>query len=560
METRDRIAIFEQLKAERITLDSDWQKVKDYVYTQGTDFIVETQEPDSFSNQDLFDKTAPEALSTRSSSLVSLLWDGGKFGLKPNPKYFPDKADLNEFFQYATEVEQEEFKKAEADRIFYEAENDEGAFGLSYFFLDGGENNDGLNLILLQVNECYITETVNHRVDGLYRLYRQTVKQVYDIFGENTPDRIKTLYNQNQFNEKVEILHIIQPRLNRNVTLQGKDNLPIESVYIDPKTKEEIKIDGIQSGFPYFPIFISREGKKNGEKYAYSVSMLAIEEIAQINKVREDQIIIANRMADPSIGYDASSLQGNILDTSPGSATPFRLTGRAGVPIFDMVPTKGDLNASEAMIVRLQQTIGKFYSIDRLLDFNSETQMTLGEAQLRAQIRQQSLGSPLAKKRIEKYEPLVKRAFAILLNQGKFGYLPDDPRIIIETNNGIEPKIIPEEILNLMNAGIDPIEFIDVEFYTQFELEKQLLENNTILQVWNNAGLLAQLTQNPEVFDNLDPDKTIKAIGDVSFNVDIFREKKEVDVIRDARAEQVATQNTLNAGEQISNINKNMRT
>jgi hypothetical protein len=559
MEVKDRIALFSRYKARRSNWDTTWQVVAEYVNVRKANFTVEREEG-TFLNTDLFDNSAQLALNSRSSTLVALLWDGGKFSYRPNPELFDDSMDENDWFEYATTTTQREFKRIGANATFFESEMDEGAYGSSYSFLDGGEEGEGLNLILFQVKEVYVDETKKNKVNVVYRDYKLGVREAVDTFGlENVSSHTRQLFNDNKFTEKVHILHIIQPRLNRDQNLQGKDNMPYESVYIDLKNKHEMKKQGVQGGFRYFPVYVSREGKKNGEMYGRSPSMMAISDISQLNKVREDQIIILNRMADPAIGYDSTSLQGNIIDTSPGSATAFKMMGRASSAIFDMVPTKGDARATEEAIVRLQESINGFYGIDRLLDFNKDTEMTLGEAQIRAQIRQQSLGSLLSKKRNEKYEPIVKRAFAILFEQGRFGLMPDDPSFVEMEQEGIDIKKIPEDIAEKLNDGYDITDLIDVEFYTQFELEKKLLENNTILQVWNNAGLIAQLTQNPEVFDNLDYDKTIKAIGRVSVDIDIFREQEEVKKIRKERQQAQQAQDMLGAGKELSEIDKNMR-
>jgi hypothetical protein len=556
MEIKDRIAIFNQYKANRTNWDTTWQTVAEFVNVR-KGFFTTDKEEGTFLNTNLFDNTAQLALNSRSSTLVALLWDGGKFGYKPNEELFDDFTDENDWFEYASSVAQKEFKKIGADSVFFESEMDEGAYGSSYPFLDGGEGN-GLNMILFQVKEVYVDETKKNKVDILYRNYELTTRQTVDTFGiENVSEKVSNDYNANKFLNKVKILHIIQPRENRNISLLGKDNMPFESVYIDTANEKEMKKQGVQGGFNYFPVFVSREGKRNGEMYGRSPSMMAISDISQLNKVREDQILILNRMADPAIGYDPTALQGNVLDTSPGSSTAFRMSGRASVPVFDMIPTKGEPKATEEAIIRLQESINGFYGIDRLLDFNNDTPMTLGETQFRAQIRQESLGSLLAKKRNEKYEPIVRRAFQILFDQGKFGIMPDDPRARQADELGL--RIIPEEISELLNEGNNVLDLIEVEFYTQFELEKKLLENNTILQVWNNAGLLVQLTQDPAVMDNLDADKTIKALGRVSMNIDIFRDNKEIKKLRNKRNQQQTQENALIAGREVSEIAKNVR-
>lgn len=93
---------------------------------------------------------------------------------------------------------------------------------------------------------------------------------------------------------------------------------------------------------------------------------------------------------------DDGTLGAGEIDDSPNGVTVVNVSGRISNqdPIKPLY-TVGELQSVENHTEQLRQQITQAFFIDRLLDLNNDTRMTLGEAQIRNRIRGESLTSIL---------------------------------------------------------------------------------------------------------------------------------------------------------------------
>lgn len=547
------LKIFKTLQDERGDWETSWQLIAEYVYTKKADFTTQ-KEKGSFIDTHLFDYTAPQANKTRASVLQSLLWDNGAFKIEPDHKDINSDDEALKFLQNASEILRKEMNRGDGGltRKLNSAEMNDGAFGNSCIFaLEGGKI--PLRFISVDVREMYFIEDNDGKVDTIYRAYKLDAKQMKEEFKEDKlADPVLSALKTNNYSKKFNILHIIEPRKIRNPNLRGILNAPFASIYIDKDNEKILKI----SGFWEQPFFVVRESKKTNEKYGRSSAMTAISDIAQVNKERKNYIIIQNKLANPPYGtFDDSVAGAQIINDSAGSVTVFKASGRMkGAPLFNMFEFNGDLQASMQSIQILQDNINKFFGLDRLLDFNNQTQMTATEVIQRSQIRQQSLGSLLDIKVEERYIPLIRRCFNILLRKGKFGVNQESNEALLAGRMGLDIDIIPTSIQKLIDSGDD---FFKITFFTPFAREKENVKALSYLNLWNAAGQIAQLSGNFKVFDNLDEDKTIRLMSSISFSNDILRDEDSVEAIRQKREQEIQAQDMLAGANELSNINKN---
>ena len=73
----------------------------------------------------------------------------------------------------------------------------------------------------------------------------------------------------------------------------------------------------------------------------------------------------------------------------------------------------------------LKDNISKHYFLDRLLDFNNQTQMTATETIKRDSIRNTSLSAAIDRMTFELFSPLINRSFNILLKNDMFEDMPE---------------------------------------------------------------------------------------------------------------------------------------
>lgn len=521
---------FKQLKADRSNWNNSWQVVAMYVNTKKADFTT-SQTDGQFLNTQIFDNSASQFAKARASTLKSMILGNYDFKLTPADK-FKDSDVLIKFFDKATEILKNEMKNplSSFDKSITEAEDFDAIFGTSIMYSEFVNDkttiapadevngiparildNSYLSYKTLDLKECYIDEDFTGNINQLFREYQITVKEAVEEFGlEKLHSKVQEQFRQNETANKLTIVNAIIPIGDYINLFPLKNDFQYISFYIDTKNNHLIHF----SGYNDKPFFVHRENKKTEEKYGRSVSMEAISTISLLNKVGEDIITIFNRYAQPPLGLIDNKA---IIDTSAGSVTVF--DPQIQNPIFNMINEYGDVNALIKFRETLKDELSNFYGIDKLLDFNNQTQMTATEVQQRAMIRNQTMSYLFSSKTNERYSPLIERSFNLLL-------LNDYFKNLLENN---------EELAELFNSGED---LYTIEYYNQVEREKNSQDNLLIMNIWNTANSIAQMTQDISVFDNLNADQTISLLKNISFTNSIFRGSDEVEQIRINRQEQ----------------------
>jgi len=99
---------------------------------------------------------------------------------------------------------------------------------------------------------------------------------------------------------------------------------------------------------------------------------------------------------------------------------------------------------------------------DKLNDLNNTTRMTLGEAQIRNELRADNTGAIFSRQLEEKFTPVIRRTIGILEEVGELGVVPGTDIYKQLVASGREPLVIPDELLELREQGVEiyPIEYI----------------------------------------------------------------------------------------------------
>jgi hypothetical protein len=276
--------------------------------------------------------------------------------------------------------------------------------------------------------------------------------------------------------------------------------------------------------------------------------MDALPDILESNAVWEATMLAMEKSLDPPLGVIDDSVLGNAeIDTSAGALNVFKLTGRAGEanPIFPLF-TVGETRHGRELIEILTQSITDHFFIDRLLDFNNETRMTLGEAQIRDRNRNSSLQSVFARKITEVFSPLIERTFNVLMADDQLGVPSNEADEFSE-------MVIPDDVLDLIIAGEDVFE---IEYFTPAMKIMQAEEAEGILRSWEAAGLMAQLR--PDVVDVLDADESLKRFTGISgAPSEIIKADKTVKDMREARDQAAQEQAQLEQAQMATDAMRN---
>lgn len=549
---------FKVLKRNKQSLKSLYSLISEYVYNREYDNNKGIPNSGIFADEDIYDNTAQRANGIMSNVMVNNIWPNGPRTFFLNRTWnTPDTAEVKAYFEY---VNQQMYSvmdntKAGLQTALDEYMLDQGAFGISGIYVKEKENDDTVPIRYEAwgIQGRYIDEGPDGNIDTIFSEITMTTRNAVKVYGlQNLSAKVRKDFENGDIENPVRILHVIEPRLERDKSKKGVKDMPIASIHIEIETRKILK----ESGLEEMPVFMGRFSKVPGEIYGRSPSMVAMPDILEMNAVREAISIATEKQLDPPLAvYDDGALGAGTIDTSAGAINTFSVTGRinAGKPIEPLY-TVGELQSSYTHIDTLKETINNHYYLDRLLDFNNEQRMTLGEAQLRNALRGQSLGAFYARQENEVITPVIERTFNVLLKRGRLGVIQGSKEEMEQIKRGLTPVYIPEEIVDRMMSGRDVYEI------TYLSPAKRTMQSEELRGIIETADFAVQVAPaNAEILDNIDFDKLIARVAKLSgAPMELIKDSDTVKKIRDARAKQQEELLKVEQARQQSEIGRNV--
>lgn len=555
MEAKKYIEHFDSLKNDRKTWDRQYQILGEYVSQIKQNFDTAPQAGE-FLLDDIYDATGAFAAHNAASSLLGMLWPGSakqSIEITPPDDIEGDSTELTEFYGYMTDmtVRAMDNPKANLNLALDEYMIDQLIFGTSGVGVERGYESDVL-FKSYGVKEMYVDEGKNGRVADIFLCFEWTVRRLMeeypvDRLSEKTQEKIKN----GKLNDRVKVLICILPRKEFKAE-KGVLAMPYMSMHFEYDSKHLIK----ESGFTDLPIKVARFRKLNYERYGRSPAMMALPDIREANALREAVIVATEKNLDPPMAIlDDGMLGGGTVDTSAGALNVFNVSAAMGNrnPIFPLV-TVGSIPDALARLEELKNTISQHFFLDRLLDFNNETQMTFGEAQIRNQIRNASLSSLFSRQIAELFTPLIQRVVDILFEDGKFGVIKGSEQEAEFKAQGKEIRYIPQELVERIENDQS---IYEINYKTQASKASRAEEYIAILDVLSFSIQAMQV--DPSVRHRVDLHKGVQEIGNIrALPVGILKQDDEVKKLMDAEAQQANAQNELNSGQQLAGIVESM--
>jgi hypothetical protein len=548
MDAKALKAEFDALKADRSNWNTIWQVLGEYVSLIKQNFETEPAKGE-FLVREVFDSTGAFAAHNSASALLGMLWPStAKQAIEFQP---PDdlemSTELAEFFQRMTDrtARAMDDPRAGLSLALDEYMLDEIIFGTAGVGVDKGDESK-LLYKPYGVKELYIDEGRNGRVRAVFLHYEWTVQRVVEEYGlDKCSDKVRKLYNGDKLRDKIKILHVIKPRKDKKAEA-GKLAMPYMSLHMEYDNKHIID----EGGYQELPIYVGRFRKLNYEMYGRSPAMNALPDIREANVLREAVIVATEKNLDPPLAMLGDGmLGGGVIDTSAGAINVFNATGNVGgsSPIFPLV-TVGSLSDALARLETLAQTIAQHFHIDKLLDFNNQTQMTFGETQIRDQIRTASLSALFSRQISEVFTPLIERSVNILWREGEFGVIAGSEEEQMMLEMGKEPEYIPDALIERLERGE---EVYQISYKTKAANASKAEEYIAIMDVTGYAGQVAAI--DPQIINRVNFHEALKALGNIrSLPVGILRQDDEVQAMAEAQAQQAAQQQAMQSAEMMA--------
>ena len=361
----------------------------------------------------------------------------------------------------------------------------------------------------IPLKEFVFEETFDERVARFYRKLEWTPAQIISKFGTKVPDWI-TEMDESGNQEKQDVLWCVYPVNNRMAPLaerQKPSRRPYQARYFVMKDCSAL---GETKGYHEMPIFVPRWRKTSSSVWGNSPAHFAMADIKSLNRARKIQLVGSEKKIDPPIFAEERAIISD-LDLSAASLNVVRSI--EGLMPFD---TGFDIFVSREMIDQLQSAIRNYFFTDQLNYPNPQAQpMTATEANIRYELMQKLLGPTMGRLQNDLLNPIVSRAFRILLREGE---IPPPPPEVLETG-----------------AQYD-IEYVGSLARAQKSDRAAGIER-FIVSVGNMAPVM------PGMLDVVDETEVVRQLGDdLGVPPTLMRGEREVQAIRDDRQEAAARQ------------------
>lgn len=520
------------LRNERSSWITHWREISDYQQPRAGRFVASDRNRGDKRHNHIIDNTAIQASRTLSAGMMSGMtsparpWFRLEIGDKDLMEHAPVKAWLHDTARIIRNI----FAASNTYRTLHMMYGELGLFGTAADVVV----NDFENVLHhhpLTVGEYCLATDASGRVNTLTREFQMTVAQLVSDFGlDACSQAVRDLYTRGTYDHWVDVVHVIQPRKDRDARKPDARNMAWESLYFEPGVSAGDNKFLRESGFKRFPVLAPRWEVTGNDVYGHGPGMECLGDVKQLQhqQLRKGQAI--DYQVNPPL----------VVPTGYKEAAGNRLPG--GVMYVDMAGPQNAVRSAFDVNLNLQHLredimdvrdrIRSAYYADLFLMLANAPQdgrMTATEVAERHEEKLLQVGPVLERLQNELLAPMVDMAFEYA---SKAGILPEPPQEL----QGME---------------------IEVQFISVLAQAQRAVAAQGMDRMLGTVGQLASLK--PEVLDKVDFDQVVDSYSEM-YGVDpkIIVSDDAVAALRQQRAQAMAAQQAAAAVPAMADTAKTM--
>ena len=544
---------FSSVKARRAPWENVWELIARYIFQRKQGFTTISAPGDFYTHEDVLDNTAGQAHQTMVSSLDGALWkNGGRTFRIPKPRQARDTEEIKKFYRECNFriQSQMEHENAGWGTARQEALSEGTAFGtdaIGVFKARPGQKHK-VEYRAMPLKNLYVVEDARGRVVKEFYEFEYDAFQLVGEYGDTAKtDKVKAALETNNRDTKFKTLWLVRPN-------ESKDQIKMSYESIHILCDDDLVLR--HSGFSGNSIIVSRFYKNEGEEYGRSPGYNALSPTIELNGVVEIITQGGELTALPSwYVLDDGTFGNGTIDRSPGGVIPIDVTSSriTGMAPIGQIGAVGSLMPLLKLMEMLVLEIKMHFLNDKLTDLNNTTRMTLGEAQIRNELRADNTGAIFSRQLDEKFTPVIRRTIAILEEEGELGVEPGSEMYAQLVAAGIEPLVIPEELLILREQGV---EIYPIEYISPAARILRSEEIRGLMSLWQFAATFSAAA--PELMLWLNKRKTMPLVKELyGAPDDSIVSEEEFEVAYEDYKKQMAQQQQIQAAALAAEIAKN---
>ena len=430
------------LKSERDRYATDWRELSDFVIGARGRFLPgdgdNGDEATHRRNERLYNETPKQAAFTLASGMMAGITSPARPWFKLST-HDPEMEDYEPVRIYLDEVRRillTIFARSNFYNAMYNIYLEQGVFGTACMGIY--ENYE--NVIRFEpytIGSFSLGCDGERNVDTLHREYRTTVGATVKRFGlSNVSRSVKNMWDNGSYDEKLNIIHAIEPNTDRDYSSPLSTDMAYQSCYYEEGGDGDKPL--LVSGFQELPFVAPRWSVIGEDTYATSypgIDSLASNKSLQIDEL--DSAIAQEKSHNPPLVGDSSLMQSG-ADLIAGGITYIPNMAQTGKPglssVYDVRFDQAGLNEK---IMQKEQRINRFFYADLFLMLTDidRRQITATEIAERKEEKMLMLGPVLDRLNNEALDPIIDRTFAIAQ---RAGILPPPPPELEEADLNID--------------------------------------------------------------------------------------------------------------------------
>lgn len=496
---------------ERSSFITHWREISDNVMPRTGRFFETDRNNGKKKHNNIINSKATRAINVLSSGMMA----GMTSPARPWFRLATPDTDLMEFdpvrlwLDKVARIMREIFARSNTYNSLHQMYQELGVYGTAFSFIEPNFN-DVLRHFPLTVGEYALAIDANQQVKTMYREVPMTIGQVVQKFGkEKCSKTLINKYDQGLLDSWVTIIHVVEPRYDRDTSKRDGMNKAFKSCYFEAATNESKMLS--ESGYDDFPGIAPRWSLLQGDVYGGSPGMEALGDVKalQHKELRKAQAI--DYMTNPPLQMPMQ-LKNQEVNSLPGGVAYVDTTTQTGgirsqfEVNLNLQYLMEDINASER---RIDQA---FYA-DLFLMLANETRsgVTATEVAERHEEKLLMIGPVLERLHNEMLNPMIDTTFSMMV---RAGILPPAPKEL----QGQE---------------------LQVDFVSTLAQAQQLVGLGSLDRFAMTIGSIAGMK--PDVLDKFDADQFADVYAQrLGVDPSVIVADDKVAVIRAQRAEQQA--------------------
>lgn len=354
--------------------------------------------------------------------------------------------------------------------------------------------------------------------DTIVREITKTVGQLVEEFGRDACSQaVVNAWDRGNYDNAVDVVHIIEPRRDRDTTKRDARNMRWASRYLEAGRDSEVWLR--DSGFREFPCIAARWIVDGDDTYASRwPAAIALGSIKQLQQEQLSKSEAIDYMVRPPLQAPVALQTGDGANMLPGGITYVDAVGPQNA-IRTAFDVQLNLQHLSLDIADVRSRINQAFYVDlfKMIANDTRSNITAREIVERHEEKLLMLGPVLERLHNEMLKPLIDVTFAKIVRAGL-----------------LRGKLAPPQELQ----GQD----LEVEFVSTLAQAQRAVGVQSVDRLIGTVASLSQIK--PEVLDKLDGDQVVDAYADMlGVDPSLIVSDDQVAVIRKNRqAQQQAAQ------------------